>query len=115
MLLLSQKNVGLYLMKAFLSAIVLLFSCAVTSLEQSPSSHLKRLISYSQYGNGDVYVQLESSDTICSYENAMNENRSGFKNNFSMLLAAKTANTEITVSYCVDTNGCGLINYVGLR
>jgi len=94
-------------MKVFLLAFALLFSCYAGSNETSPSSHIKRLISYSQYGNGDVYVQLESSGTICSYGYFINENSPGFKNNFSMLLAAYQAGTPVRIEAYDDRRWSG--------
>jgi len=79
------------------------------------------------YENETVYFQITPtpegvsqwlylrSDTETQAGCRVNGDTNTINRTYSMLLAAKTANAEITVSYCVDTNGYGLINYVELR
>lgn len=99
-------------MKLLTIFILITFSISSFALEKSPSSKIKRLISYSKYGNGDIYVQLESSGSICSYGYYVNENSAGYKNNFSMLLAAYQAKTSVVVEAYEQNRWAGSSNPV---
>lgn len=84
-------------MKKLLLVSFMLLSLSANSNETSPTSKIKKLVSYSKYGNGDVYVLLEQSAPICSSGYYISQDRVGFKNNFSMLLAAFQAQTPIKI------------------
>ncbi len=68
---------------------------ASVDLESSPKSTIKRLISYSKFGKGDVYVQLNSGTSACSHGYFINKESAGYESVLSMLLAAYQANTPV--------------------
>lgn len=61
-------------------------------------SSIKRLISYSNYGNGDVFVTLESNGLICNSGYFINKDSQGFETNYSMLLSAYHAGIEVILT-----------------
>ena len=84
-------------MKGLLSAILFVACCSLSANETSPKSTVTRLISYAQYGNGDVYVRLQETAATCSGGYFINQNSVGFKNTFSMLLAAYQTQTPLHI------------------
>ena len=83
-------------------AIILFTGFAQAELTISPKSKIKRLISYADFGNGDVYVELESKVAGCPSGYYVNRDDKGFNNNFSMLLAAYQAQSSIYI-YAYDS------------
>lgn len=75
--------------------IFLLFTSQVIANETSPKSTIKRFISYSDYGSGDVFVSLENNGSICNYGYYLNKENQGFEANYSMLLSAYHANSSV--------------------
>ena len=85
-------------MKRIIKGIMLLISIfAAHSLasEASPKSIVKRFVSYSNYGNGDVFVSLENNGSICNYGYYLNNEDQGFEDTYSMLLSAYHANAKV--------------------
>ena len=78
--------------------IIYQFSFAVMAsadVETSPQSSIKRLIAYSKFGNGDIYVQLNTSASACSHEYFINKSSLGYESLFSMLRAVYQANPPV--------------------
>ncbi len=68
---------------------------ASADLENSPKSTIKRLIAYSKFGNGDVYVELSTNSSTCSHGYFINKTSAGYESTLSMLLTAYQANTPV--------------------
>lgn len=75
--------------------IFLLFTSQVIANETSPKSTIERFVSYSNYGNGDVFISLENNGSICNYGYYLNKENQGFEANYSMLLSAYHANSSV--------------------
>lgn len=88
-------------MKTIIKGIMLfisIFAAHSLASEASPKSIVKRFISYSNYGNGDVFVSLENNGSICNYGYYLNKEDQGFEANFSMLLSAYHANNKVILT-----------------
>ena len=75
--------------------IFLSFTSQVIANETSPKSTIKRFISYSNYGNGDVFISLENNGSTCNSGYFLNKENQGFEANYSMLLSAYHANSSV--------------------
>ena len=77
---------------------LLCFICvSAYASENSPKSTIKRLISYSNVVNGDLYVSLANNGSSCANGYFLNVDDKGFKVISSMLLAAYHANSIIHI------------------
>ncbi len=84
--------------KYLLLLVVYQFSISVMAFsdtESSPKSTIKRLIAYSKFGNGDVYVELNTNSSTCKNGYFINKTSAGYEATLSMLLAAYQANTPV--------------------
>ncbi|TQF70322.1 hypothetical protein [Pseudoalteromonas luteoviolacea] len=68
-----------------------------SSVERSSKGVIKNLISYADYGNGDVFISLPTNGATCSYGYYVNKNSAGFQANLSMLLAAYHSQTPVYI------------------
>lgn len=68
-----------------------------TSNEKSSKGVIKRLITYANYGNGDVFVSLPTNGSTCSYGYFLSKNSNGYESTLSSLLAAYQAQTAIYI------------------
>ncbi|MDC5855186.1 hypothetical protein [Vibrio europaeus] len=84
-------------MKKYFTLLILLLSFGVSAEEASPQGTIKRLIAYSKYGNGDVYVELTQNGATCSSGYYIDKASAGYESTLSMLLAAYQANTPVTI------------------
>ncbi|WP_104401910.1 hypothetical protein [Vibrio penaeicida] len=88
-------------MKTILSALFISMSLIniahAFTPEASPTGSIKRLIAYTKFGNGDVYVQLNANSTSCSHGYFIDKSSAGYESTLSMLLAAYQANTPVTL------------------
>lgn len=85
-------------MKTIIKGIMLfisIFAAHSLASEASPKSIVKRFISYSDYGSGDVFVSLEYNGSSCSDGYYLNKENKGFEANYSMLLSAYHANAKV--------------------
>ena len=73
----------------------ILLSQIVFGTETSPSSSIQKLISYSEYGGGDVVVVLEENGTTCTNGYFLKKTDSGFDANLAMLLSAYHAKSPL--------------------
>lgn len=70
---------------------------ASAAVEPSASSKIKRLITYADYGGGDVQVVLDTNGTTCVHGYYMNKNDPNFDAMHSMLLSAYHAKSEVVL------------------
>lgn len=76
-------------MKKLLSVLVLLYPLAVVAVTQeSPKTSVKKIVSYSERGRGDVVVQLTKNGSQCSSGYWLRKTDPGFQANYEMLLWA---------------------------
>ncbi|WP_233081101.1 hypothetical protein [Rheinheimera soli] len=64
------------------------------ALQLSPVSEIKALQSYTNWGNADVVVVLQSTSGVCKGY-WFNKDDAGYQSNLSMLIAAYQANTKL--------------------
>ncbi|BFM10145.1 hypothetical protein R50072_02980 [Simiduia litorea] len=65
--------------------------------ETSPRSKILRITSYAKFGNGDVYVKLEESSTVCAHGYFLNRDSVGFETSISMLISAYHAGSSVLI------------------
>ncbi|MEI8671951.1 hypothetical protein P4S52_08290 [Vibrio sp. SA48] len=95
-------------MKKYFTLLTLLLSFGVSAAkETSPKDTIKRLIAYSDYGNGDVYIELTRNGATCSHGYYIDKASAGYESTLSMLLAAYQANTKILISGYVNNRWAG--------
>ena len=101
-----MKNICLTMMLLFMSTVAF-----ASERETSPLSTISRLVSYSKFGNGDIYVRLAKPATQCAgYYVSLNS--TGFKATLSMLIAAYQAKTNIRITGYINNKWSGSSNYV---
>ena len=64
------------------------------ALQLSPVSEIKALQTYTNWGNADVVVVLQSTSGVCQGY-WFNKDDAGYQSNLSMLIAAYQANTKL--------------------
>lgn len=68
-----------------------------SSVERSSKGVIKRLITYANFGDGDVFVSLPTNGQICEWGYFVNKNSKGYESTMSSLLAAYHAQTPILI------------------
>ncbi|MBB1301439.1 hypothetical protein H5183_08830 [Pseudoalteromonas sp. SR44-8] len=81
----------------FLLVLLLPQTLLAKSYESSAVGVIKKLVTFANYGNGDVYVTLPVNGTICKSGCFISKNSNGYESTFSSLLAAYQAQTPITI------------------
>lgn len=84
---------------------VLILACTLSSslpvaaseLEGSSLSSIDRLIAYSRFGNGDVFISLETNGPQCAHGYYVDKSSAGYESMLSMLVAAYQAKTPIVL------------------
>ncbi|NRA72432.1 MAG: hypothetical protein HRU24_15555 [Gammaproteobacteria bacterium] len=79
-----------------LTLLTLFSTSALGTNEASGVTTITRIISYNQYGDGDVVFRIANPTSSC-YGYWINKNDSGFNANLSLLIAARQAKTSIKV------------------
>lgn len=74
--------------------ILALVPITALALEPSPASEIKVLQTYTNWGNADVVVVLQSTSGVCKGY-WFNKDDAGYQSNLSMLVAAYQANTKL--------------------
>lgn len=82
---------------------VLLPQLSFAAQERSSQGVIKRLITYANYGNGDVFISLENNGTVCRYGYFVNQDSLGYQSTLSGLLAAYQAQTPIFIYGFTDS------------
>lgn len=83
--------------KLFVIAACLLPVFSAVANVQSPNAIIAEMISYADYGDGDVYIRLQNNDATCSHGYYLNKAQVGFNANFSMLVAAYQAKQSVII------------------
>jgi len=98
--------------KKFISTFILFWSAgAFPAVEVSPSSKILKLISYAEYGGGDVQVMLETNGTVCADGYYLKKTDPGFDANLSMMLAAYHSISNVVVDGHTDQKWAGSSGY----
>lgn len=79
-----------------ITRILALTPMVALALEPSPVSEIKALQTYTNWGNADVVVVLQSTSGVCKGY-WFNKDDAGYQSNLSMLLTAYQANTKLQV------------------
>jgi hypothetical protein len=78
-----------------------LLMCPITtvlaSIQASPRSSIKKIISYTERGGGDVLVQLTKNGSHCSSGYWLSKSDPGFRANYAMLIAAFQSNMNSVI------------------
>jgi len=99
-------------MRKILYIVLILFPfSAFCATEASPKSKIKSMVSYSEYGGGDVQVVLESNGTICVNRYFLKKLDPGFDANMAMLLAAYHSKSTIRIYGHTDQKWAGSSGY----
>lgn len=99
-------------MKTLIVCLLLSISINTFAQEKSSSVKIKQLIAYSKFGNGDVYLSLESNTKICAHGYFVNKDSAGFDNVYSMLVAAYHGRTPVRVYAYTESRWSGSSNPV---
>lgn len=75
--------------------------------EQSSASKIQRIYAYSQYGGGDVSINLQTNGAVCTHGYFLKKSDAGFQANLSMLLSAYHAQTPIKIDAHTDQKWAG--------
>ena len=76
--------------------LVLLSTSALANNESSGVTTITRIISYNQYGDGDVVFRVANPTSSC-FGYWINKNDAGFNANLSLLIAARQAKTDVKI------------------
>jgi hypothetical protein len=76
----------------------LVMSALACAKEPSSKGVISRLITYTNFGNGDVFISLPTNGAICTYGYYMNKDSLGYQASLSMLLAAYQAKTPVKLT-----------------
>jgi len=98
-------------MKKLIIATLITISMSVFATESSSLSKVKRIIAYSEYGDGDVAIVLESNGATCVNGYFLKKSDPGFDANFSMVLAAYHSKSAIKVLGHTDQKWAGSSGY----
>ncbi|MEC4726876.1 hypothetical protein HWQ46_15090 [Shewanella sp. D64] len=66
------------------------------AIESTGQTSIKRLISYNQYGGGDVVFTVNDPSSVC-YGYWLNKSDAGFDANLSMVLAAYHSKAKVRI------------------
>ncbi|MFU2509767.1 hypothetical protein [Pseudoalteromonas sp. ASV78] len=81
----------------FLVGLLLPQMLLARSYESSDVGVINKLVTFANYGNGDVYVTLPTNGVTCKYGYFVNKNSNGYESTLSSLLAAYQAQTPIII------------------
>ena len=85
-------------MKYLATTFLLIISLSVNAAnEQSHQTKISRILSYTNYGDGDIAIELENSTGKTCEGYWISKGDKGYNANLSMLIAAYQANTTIAV------------------
>ncbi|TQV86452.1 hypothetical protein [Aliikangiella coralliicola] len=98
-------------MKKLIYILMMLPMTAIAASEPSPMSKIKRVITYADYGGGDVQVVLETNGTTCKDGYFFNKADPNFDGMLSMLLSAYHAKTRIILDGHTDQKWAGSSGY----
>ena len=70
---------------------------AFSAIEVSPVTKIDRIMSFSEYGQGDVTVWLENNGAICTHGYWLRKADPGFDANLSLVLSAFHAQSAISI------------------
>ena len=85
-------------MRIILSIVLLLVSTvSFAANEASGREKIIRLLSFSEFGGGDVQIVLETNGSICADGYWLRATDPGFNANVSMLLSAYHSKEEVTI------------------
>tara|TARA_R110002072_G_scaffold33030_9_gene100262 strand:+ start:9352 stop:9687 length:336 start_codon:yes stop_codon:yes gene_type:complete len=76
--------------------LMVVLSTSVFALDSS-SGKIDRMISYSKFGNGDVFVSLSNNGAICTYGYFINKDSAGYQSSLSLLVAAYHSNIDVKI------------------
>ena len=101
-------------MKRFLITLVaaLFMSQLSYANERSPEGTITRLITYSEYGAGDVFVSLNNNGTACSYGYYVSKTHPGYEVVVSSLIAAYHTQAKLYIRGLPDKKWTGSTNDV---
>ena len=68
---------------------------AFSDNETSPLSKVNRILSYTEYGQGDVIIKLESNGQQCEHGYWLRPSDPGFQANLSTILSAYHAQSNV--------------------
>ena len=107
-----------------ISVFILMFSQFAPASNWVSSKGTITTLRVPSYDSNNIYFKLSTtpngvtqwfylrSDDAKSNGCSTNGDINTLTRSYSMLLAAKAAAKEVTVNYCIDNNGYGLINYI---
>jgi hypothetical protein len=97
-------------MKKFIGLLVVV-SLSAFATEPSPTAKVSKLMSYAEYGGGDLVFVLETNGSICKSGYYLKKTDPGFEAGLSMLLSAYHAKTPIRVDGHTDQRWAGSSGY----
>lgn len=100
----SHLNV---LSKLAVAALFTFSPYSFSEVEFTSESEVTRLISYAQFGKGDVFISLKKNGAKCSSGYFVNRDSVGFESLYSMLLAAYHARTPVILGGYDDKQWSG--------
>lgn len=84
-------------MNKYLVLLVVLLAAPVFATEPSRTGKVTKMMTYTEYGGGDVVFSLEVNGSICSSGYYLSKNDPGFEAAVAMLLSAYHAKTPVRV------------------
>jgi len=98
-------------MKKLIIILLITIPSVVLAAEPSPTSKVKKIASYSEYGGGDVMISLEKNGNICTSGYFLKKTDPGFNANLSMVLAAYHSKSVIRIDGHTDQKWTGSSGY----
>ena len=75
---------------------------SVADIEISPSTTVSQLLSFSEYGEGDVVAKLNNNGNICSGGYWLRKSDPGFEANLSLILSALHSGSMVQIRAHTD-------------